>query len=126
MLPDWLQQLADECTPEELATLRIDGEKMKVEYKGQEATIRKEEFYCKAGAYEHRKRIGWVVEVDGKIVLGDRKYASNRCAGADRHDYPEFRTRKEALWAVEQENEAYARKAAKQAAKEVAAEIARF
>ena len=28
MFPDWLQQLADDCTDEERQTLRIEGERM--------------------------------------------------------------------------------------------------
>ena len=83
---------------------------MKVQYKGQKGIVRKEEFYCKAGAYTHKERTGWVLEIDGKIVLGNRLYASNRCAGADRHDYPEFQTRKHLLWTIEEDNKDWKRR----------------
>jgi len=69
---------------------------MKIIFQGQEAIIRKENFYCKAGPYEHKLRIGWVLEVNGEIVLGQRLKA-NGSFGAERFDYPEYRTRRSLL-----------------------------
>lgn len=69
-----------------------------VEYKGKTLTVEKREIYCKAGAYDHKRRPGWVaVDSEGKIVFGAGKRTNTICGGADRHDYPQYQTRKALL-----------------------------
>ena len=83
---------------------------MKVTFRGGKAVIEKENFYCKAGAYDHKSRSGWVLKVDGEIVLGNKLVANNTCLGAARSDFPEYRTRKSLLQDIEYFNELYERR----------------
>lgn len=83
---------------------------MKVEFKGKEATIEKRDLYCKAGAYEHKYRKGWVLVVDGDVVLGGKVYPRNICDGAAAHEYPAFSTRKDLVERVRELNERWATK----------------
>lgn len=64
--------------------------------------VRKENFYCKAGAYDHKMRVGWVLEIDGEVVLGGSKDSEGY--GAYRYDYPEHKTRKSLLAEIELDN----------------------
>lgn len=77
---------------------------MEITFQGKSAIIRKERFYCKSGAYEHKSKTGWVVEVEGRIVLGGRLQTNNTCHGAARTEYPEYKTRKSLLEDVEYYN----------------------
>jgi len=86
---------------------------MIVQFKGQEAVIEKHDFYCKAGAYEHKYRTGWVLTIDGEIELGWRTSSSNICAGADGHWFPEYKTRKSLLEDIKFFNDMYDARAAK-------------
>jgi hypothetical protein len=82
---------------------------MKVIFQGEEGTVRKERFCCKAGAYDHKTRIGWVVDLDGEIVFGGDLIANNACHGANRHDYPEYKTRNRLLEDLKDHNEWWSR-----------------
>lgn len=78
---------------------------MKVIFKGKECLIEKKRFYLKAGEYEHKHRTGWVLlNADRKVILGDTIYCPNRNLGAARYEYPEFKTRKELLWHINEIN----------------------
>ncbi len=91
------------CTVKE----KCKDKKMIINYLGQRAEIKKQDFYCKAGAYEHKSRIGWVLVVNDKIVAGDRKIPTNFCDGASRYDWPEYKTRKALLEDIAGENEEF-------------------
>lgn len=78
---------------------------MRIKYKGVDAEIEKKDFYCKAGAYRHKYRTGWVLVINGVAVLGDSIAPKSSCYGAARHDFPEFSTRKELIECVVAENE---------------------
>ena len=64
---------------------------MNIIYNGSPATVEKREFYCKAGAYAHRSRVGWAVFQCGRCVLGGT-HSDTR--GADRNERVDFPTRK--------------------------------
>ena len=86
--------------------------KMEIIYRGNIVEVKKENFYCKAGAYEHKSRKGWaLVDSNGKIVLGHR--LDHRGHGSERYDYPEFTTRKSLLEAVEYYNAQHVRRLAR-------------
>ncbi len=79
---------------------------MNTVYRGQEAEIVKENVYCKAGAYEHKAKSGWVVVVDGEIVFGDRPDTQSGY-GAYRHECPKYKTRKSLVEDLVQINARY-------------------
>jgi hypothetical protein len=75
---------------------------MEIVFKGKKAIVQKENFYCKAGAYEHKMRVGWAVMIDGEVVLGFRNQSNGW--GAERYEYPQYKTRKSLLEDVERHN----------------------
>jgi hypothetical protein len=81
--------------------IKQEDKAMNIMYKGKPGTIIKQRFYCKAGAYEHKWRMGWVLVVDGNPVLGNRVSPTNVCDGSSRFDYPEYKTRKALLQDIE-------------------------
>jgi len=84
---------------------------MKIIFEGKKAIIEKQRFYCKAGAYDHKTRVGWVLKIRGEIVMGD-VLRSNTAYGAARHEYPEYKTLKRLLEDVEYYNDIYNRRQA--------------
>lgn len=68
---------------------------MNIIFKGKEAVVRKENFYCKAGAYDHKWRSGWAIFSGEDMVVGGIDCRTN--LGAERYDYPIYTTRKSIL-----------------------------
>lgn len=73
---------------------------MIIEAHGKTFKVSKEQFYCKAGPYEHKYRTGWVAEdLSSGRIYGD--YIAPSPHGAEGYEWPEFKTRKELVEAIE-------------------------